>query len=400
MPSPTRVVVKLLSLLLCAHLSTATPHRCPSRIHLAIGSYTRMWWFPKAKGAGLTFATFRSTGFTTDLVLPNTTIGNNPSYCAIGRLSTLYCVMSERVSNLSRITPVGEYSTFPTDSDGSTHLSVLPSAGNTERVLTANYGDGSVSSLLISQGSRYGRRRSISHFVVPPELGATETGQQRLPHPHHILPLYDGTVLVTDLGADLVWHLSIGVDGKLKRLDTLKMRVGDGPRHSAHGKRGSVYVVNELSNTVARVKGCGRGLRICEHVKLTDGRKKAESGASASAIRVSEDTRFLYVSLRPKSPEHGYIIAFELGVDGGIWRRLGIWSSLGEHPRDMIIIENGPGCKSYLAVANRDSDHIVFIPRDKRTGRLGTRAEFEYAVSTPVSVLQVPVVPGLLGVTY
>eukprot|EP00171_Calliarthron_tuberculosum_P017687 IDg17687t1 len=173
------------------------------------------------------------------------------------------------------------------------------------------------------------------------------------------------------------------------------MRKGDGPRHAVRAPKGSVYVINELSNTIARVAGCSSGLRICEHVQLLDGRNKSSSGFSSAAVRVTADGRFLYASVRPRSPALGYIIGFALRADGAILRRIGIWSSQGVHPRDFIIIERAPDCASYIAVANRDSNHIVLIARNRVTGALGSRAVYTFPVRTPVTVLEVPVIPGL-----
>lgn len=62
----------------------------------------------------------------------------------------------------------------------------------------------------------------------------------------------------------------------------------------------------------------------------------------------------------------------------------------------MIIVENVAGCESCLPVANRHSDHVVFIPRYRHTDRLGGDDTLEYRVNTPVSVLQVSVLPRIV----
>lgn len=385
-----RLVALVFTVCICFCVVTESTS-CPAKVDLAIGSYTRLWWLSSAAGEGLTFATLTESSFTVSSVIRNTTKTENPAYCDTGRVSALYCVNSGRNSNVSLINNEGVVTSLPTHADGSTHVAVLPARPDGhERLLIPNYGDGSVTSMMFS---RAGALLSKSVYEVAPSLASFSEGQQKAPHPHHALPLSSTEALVADLGTDRVWHFNVRSNGALSVRDSVKMRLGDGPRHCVKGKNGSVYVVNEVSNTVARIAGCSSKLEICEHMALLNGRNKTVSGISSAAIRVSADGRFLYATSRMPNMEHGKIIAFKLGDRGAIDYRIGAWTTLGVWPRDFYIIENGPRCKSYIAVANRDSDNVVLLERNRQSGRLAYTAAFELQVRTPIAVLEVPRIP-------
>lgn len=380
----------LAAVLLLALTATASRLRsCPSSLTLVVGTYTYQSWLPTSAGVGVTLAEFRRGSLRTNCVLRNdTTSGENPSYCARGRGRSLYCVNENENGTLRHMSPAcysgglcasTRSSSTPTGAGGSTHVAVLPRRRDgRERVVVANYG-GAVTSF-VRDGDEY----ETFKYTVDPSLASFKTGQQSEPHPHMALPLYDGSVLVPDLGSDRVWRFDFANDGKLSVRDVLKMRLGDGPRHAAAGAGRNLYVVNELTNTVVRVRGCsGYDLVECERKSMRD---VPPNGAAAAAIRVSADYRFLYASTRLPGTENGKITVFKLGTDGSIGDRIGVYSTGGVHPRDFYIIEKAPDCKSYVAVVNRDSDNLLLFERDTKYGNIKPNVAFSLDVKTPTNV--------------
>lgn len=378
------------ALTLLATFTVAQP--CPTHVHFAIGSYTNMWWLPTSNGSGVTYVSLSSRSLQTTLLLPPKVIGYNPSYCVNGRDNALYCASTLMNSTIVRVAKDGSVTYGKSALEGSSHLEVLSNPGRNggERILTAHYGTSGVTAFV-----RNGNLYRAHVFRVPDRFASFDNGQQKAPHPHHILPLGNGDVLVTDLGADYVWKFGVDMNSAMHSKGGLKMQLGDGPRHAARGPGGDVYVVNELSNTVARVMGCG-GFRECERFNLLDGQNKTVSGISSAAIRVTKDGKFLYASVRRPDKELGGIVGFAL-KNGAISSKIGVWSSHGVHPRDFNIVENGPECKSFLAITNMNSDNLVFVQRNKMTGVLYSTPYAEMTLYTPTSVLEVDVIPGQNG---
>lgn len=401
-------------LLLLSIISAVFAHRyhrpryCPRSVKLAVGSYTFQPWLPTGRGRGVTILSLSKNSLRRVSTVSNvTTTGQNPSYCARSACSrgALYCV-----NEIGEGGALTKFSTTPahkrrklkkrflarTDTGGgsSTHLAVWKKWRG-ELIVTANFGGSSVSTLYYDPYSR--KVRLLDTNVVPKKFAtrfgtpeaATGFHPQNEPHPHHILPLSRRYFLAADLGSDRIWLYKIERHGKLKRFDGITLRKGDGPRHMARGKGRNMYVLNELSNTVVRVNGCGKFLgKECERVSvLPGGGHKDQTDMSSAAIRVSADKRFLYASIRPDK-QHGRIAAFALGKDGAIGKRVGVYSTHGEHPRDFYIVGNGPGCESYVVVSNMNSNNVVAIKRDRKTGVLHDDHQVHRAnVYTPTSVL-------------
>lgn len=369
-------------------LSLAAP-ACLEKLTLAVGSYTGQSWLPTSRGAGVTIVDLTARGLSSRAVLGPAKAGNNPSYCAACQTGALFCANENAPGGLSRNTPLSS-SISPSGGNGSTHVAIMPrwwARRDVERVVVANYG-GSVTVLV----PRDGKHVVASTFEVPKELASSTEGQQAEPHPHMILPLGTRFMVVPDLGSDSVWTINIDGKGMMKTIHRMKANKGDGPRHAARGPGWSVYVVNEISLTVMRLQWrvCSKkGYGMCQRVALL-GKGEKTDGASAAAIRVTKDKRFLYASVRFPDTTEGKIVGFMLEKDGKIGRKIGEWTSHGVHPRDFFIVEKGPGCKSYVAIVNRDSDNLVFVERNTKSGKLSSKVAHELKVYTPTSVLQIP----------
>lgn len=246
-------------------------------------------------------------------------------------------------------------------------------------------------------------KKIVGKFTVDPDLATgTNPRRQSRPNPHHVLPFVSANdtirVAVPDLGADRTFILRVLDSSALRLIDTVRHTNGDGPRHAVHHQpSGKLFVVNELSQTVSTL--CRKDqkknkLSICDRRQLLEG--GAHINGSAAAIRLSQDWRFLYVSVRRDSretPLHGRIVAFSLNAKSGtIVKKVGEWSSLGVHPRDFNIVENvrvKGSCRSYVIVANRDSNNVVFLRRFRKTGKLGKPNMTLRSIGNPSSVLQI-----------
>lgn len=377
---------------------------CSNSVKLAIGSYTFQPWLPTGKGQGVTIVKLTSTSLSKQYLISNVTrTGQNPAYCQKSSLcaTSLYCVNEVgeggSVTKFSTsLTKRTKFSSRPSEeSSGSTHLSVFPKGGS-EMIVTANYGGSSVSALYYDSYKR--KLRLLDVDVIPKRFAARsakpESGfhPQNDPHPHFVLSLTRRYFLVPDLGSDTIWLYKINQFGKLKRYNGIKLKFGDGPRHMVRGKGRNIYVLNELSNTVVRVNGCNRKFlsKECERkILLPNGGHKDDTQMSSAAIRLSADKRFLYASLRPDN-QHGRIAVFALGDDGSIGKRVGVYTTHGEHPRDFYIVDGvGTECESYVVVANMNSNKIVAIKRNKKTGELhDDHPIHRLTINTPTSVLE------------
>lgn len=373
---------------------------CPSQMAFAIGTFTNLPLKPSIAGKGVTLARLYGNSLEITSVLPDHLVGANPTYIASSSFSGLYlCNNVLPNGTVSLIKPSQRFpfvSVHTTTMPGQrpAHVSVVR-RGKQEILIVANVNGGTVKTFLRTLSGL----RGLSTFTVPPKLASSLrypslSTRQLEPHPHMVLPYRRGTI-VPDLGSDLVFYLSIDQHGKLTEKERIKFRPGDGPRHAVSHRSGTVFVVNELSNTVVTLRDDGRGkLKIAARKNLLA--PGIVSDGTAAAIRLSNDNRYLYVSLRLDSRtvrKIGAIVVFKIGRRGDILGKVGQWSSHGVHPRDFYIINsvyvNGQ-CRSYVAVANRDTDNVVFIRRWPTTGTLG-RPEFSLFVKSPASILPVDV---------
>lgn len=362
---------------------------CPQQIDFAIGSFTSLSWLPSANGSGITFISMKKSEVKQKLVLKADTIGSNPSYCARGREDAIYCSSQLHNGSIIRIDQGGSVATVKSPLGESVHVAVLPhpGSGGGERVLAAHYGSSGVTSFL-----RTGDKYKSNTVTIPTSVATFKEGRQDAPHPHQILLLGNGDILVPDLGSDYVWRYGTGSDGTLYGKGGLKVKAGDGPRHMVRGKGQNVYLLNELSNTVTRIMGCGE-FRECERKTIVP--STPDAGFTAGAILISDDAKYLYVSVRKPDMESGLIVGYALSASGEIGEKIGSWSSMGAHPRDFYLLDNGVSCKSFLVIANMNTNNVVFVERSKKTGELASKPYAAIRIDTPTSVLPINVIPGL-----
>lgn len=400
LPFPIRLA--LLLLLLLTHLHPALS-ACPTHLHLAIGSATLL---PDAPGRGITLVTLQNNTLSKLATLHQSLSGDNPTFLALSPPHVYTSNGNSTQGALRQISflpypPFIESRSVATDGGGVAHVSVLRTARGWTRVanagevvMTANFAGGSVNSFVnkgrrMKKGDVFRVPASLAARMRAPELGKI----QAEPRPHMVLQ-YKRGVLVPDLGSDVLFYLGVSrVTGRIWEISRTLLGKGDGPRHGVvHERSGVVYVVNELSNSMVAMRETQGGkFREESRWELLEGVKVGETDVvTSAAIRVSADGRFLYTSVRIQD-KVGIIVGFELNDrDGMVKRRIGRWSSGGEHPRDFFLVErvwSSGGCRSLLAVANRDSSNVVLMERNVYSGEvMGVRHQI--GIMSPTSVVQ------------
>ncbi|AMC94290.1 hypothetical protein AOC36_09995 [Erysipelothrix larvae] len=168
-------------------------------------------------------------------------------------------------------------------------------------------------------------------------------------HPH-TKDLY-----VCDLGLDMVHKYRL-----LNEISTYITPKGFGPRHIAfHPTQPVIYVFGELSSEIIVLKDDEFEFTHIQTLStLPASQQDVKSGA---AIRISDDGRFVYASNRG----HDSISVFEVNDDASLTMIQNITAG-GKHPRDFDITPD----QGYLLVANKDTDNISVLKRDKESGLL------------------------------
>lgn len=184
------------------------------------------------------------------------------------------------------------------------------------------------------------------NIVKNGEVIAQRTGKsihltrQTEPHTHFVGQTPDGYLTVCDLGTDT---LAI-YDKDLRLISESKSPNGYGIRHLVFSKDGKyIYAVNELIPSISVfIYGNGKA-RIVNTVEIECKNEKA----NGAAIRLSEDGKYLYVSLR----EENAICVFS--VDGESLSLLQKTDCSGDSPRDFDIGKNK------LIVCNEKSEKTI-----------------------------------------
>ncbi|MFF8811688.1 lactonase family protein [Streptomyces pactum] len=251
------------------------------------------------------------------------------------------------------LAPLGE--PVAVGGSGPTHLSVVG-----RRLLTANYGSGSVSSLpLCADGTLTGPPAVLTHQGSGPD-----PDRQRGPHAHQVLPDPTGRwVLGVDLGADTVRvHRLDPATGALHVHSTAPLPAGSGPRHLAfHPDGRTAYVLHEL---VPRLTVCawdGGSGRLTPLSDLAVTPEGAEPRAFPSVVTVAPDGRFAWVAVR------GTDTLVTLSLSDGP-RRPRITDRVecgGSWPRDLVAGPDG----RLLYVSNEWSGDVTWFAVDPVSGR-------------------------------
>lgn len=243
------------------------------------------------------------------------------------------------------------------DGSGPTHLSV-----HGQRLLTANYTSGSVSSLpLTADGIPAGPASVLAHQGSGPDRDRQET-----PHAHQVLPDPSGRwVLSVDLGTDSVRVCAPDpATGALRLHAETVLRAGTGPRHLAFHPDGTVvYVVHELRPqlTVCRWNAGSGELEPVGEVPVTSEGVPGGERDYPSTVVVSPDGRFLWVAIRGADA----LATFSLSGRAEKPQLTDTVPCGGSWPRDLVADPSG----RRLYVSNEWSGNVTWFDVDPVTGQ-------------------------------
>ncbi len=197
-------------------------------------------------------------------------------------------------------------------------------------IYTANYHTGDVSKI------KY--QKSVNEINL--EL-KTRTNIKNKAGAHMIFPFLD-KIIVPCLLMDKIFVLN-------KDLETEKVisfKKGSGPRHLAVSKDYKyIYLVCELSCELLMLD-VNNDFKEIKKIKLTEDFTK---NPSAAAIRMSEDKKTLYISVR------GTNTILIVDIENDNFNILQNYQLTIEHPRDILNIEKD----KYLLVSGMNSDKVV-----------------------------------------
>ncbi len=148
---------------------------------------------------------------------------------------------------------------------------------------------------------------------------------------------------------------------------------GAGPRHGvfnrAHTK---LYMVSEWSNQLFLFQVHGYEFTLVQCMSVLPDIGNCQD-AAAAAVRLAEDERFLYISIR------GIDCLCVVDVSGDYGTVIQHTSCGGVHPRDIVLSQD----EKFLLAANRYGGGIVSMERDQNSGLLGRP---QYSVPMPECV--------------
>jgi 6-phosphogluconolactonase len=241
-----------------------------------------------------------------------------------------------------------------TGGDHPCHLAIDPTG---RWIVASNYGTGDFSVHPID-GEVFDRVAGAAHTGSGPNRG-----RQEGPHAHASAFTPDGRLLlVADLGIDRVIGYSFDDEtGAVERRFEVDTGPGTGPRHLAFHPDGEhLFVVNELSNTVAVFRRTGEGF---EAFGTTTTLPDGTTTNQAAGLRVSSDGSRVYVSNRG----HDSIAVLAFSASTGL-ELTAVGSCGGAWPRDFAVL----GDLACLVVGNRHDDELVLISLDSDGGAIGS----------------------------
>ena len=198
--------------------------------------------------------------------------------------------------------------------------------------------------------------------------------RQEAPHAHSIYTDPSNRyTFVCDLGMDRIWLYRFDMEkGRLEAAEKpfVQTAAGSGPRHLAfHGNGRWIYALNELNGTVAHYDwDADNGILEPKEVLSTVPEDLQELNISAE-ILVHPSNRFLYASNRG----HDSLAVFRISESDGSLEPIQRVSCGGAHPRNFVISPDG----YLLAVANRDSNNIVYFAVHSQSGELAAAETVE-----------------------
>ena len=361
------ILIIYILLFMCSMFVQSTNYR------LLIGTYTA-----PGKGQGiysysldLVNGVFTQQSVTTDIT--------NPSFQALtSDKKFVYSVSESNNGSLAcafrfnkKTAKLNFINSSSTTSGGPCFISVT-----NKHVFTANYGGGSLSVFGRNEdGSLTNVQQVIQHVGK-----SIDTERQGEPHVHQVMITPDKKyLLANDLGTDKVTVYKYNSDTSTNVLvpfDSITLKLGSGPRHSAFSKDGKlVYVLQEIDGTLSVMSLNNGRLKLLQETSVSIRKGIVNRAAD---IHFSPDGKFLYATNRGTAND---ITCFAVAKNGKLTLTQQV-STDGDGPRNFAISPDG----KYLLVGHQNTDNIVVFTRDKKTGSL-TDTGKRIAVGSPVCLL-------------
>ncbi len=348
--------------------------------YLLIGTYT------SGKSEGIYVYKFNTkTGDNSFLSLAKT---SNPSYLAVAPNKKMVYAVNENADSTMH-TVGGNISAFSFKKGILKEVNKQPSGGKHpcyvavdktgKWVFAGNYTSGTVGLLKVKKD---GALDTLTKIIEHTGSGPDKARQQG-PHVHATFLTADNKyLLVPDLGIDkLMLYNFNNKSGTLTaaKIPYQKTDGGSGPRHvDIHPNGKYIYLVLEMTGEIAVFKNFGNAdLQQIQTISAQPPYIKT-SNISGADIHVSPDGKFLYSSNRGNA---NTIAIFSINAKDGKLTPVGQQPTMGIKPRNFNFSPDG----NFLLVANQESDNIVILKVDKKTGLLADTGK-QINVPNPVCI--------------
>ena len=295
----------------------------------------------------------------------------NPTYLTKSDKNILYTV--------SKRSELGGLSAFDVTTDNPLFLNDVSAEGAPpayvavdnarQLVYSSNYHKGLIS---ISKIQADG---SLSLISETANEGHGPKPEQTSSHIHFTDLTPDNRLVVCDLGTDQLLTFDVSDDGAIKQVAEYRSAPGFGSRHIVFHKNGKLaYLAGELSSEVTLLSYNQTDGSFKEIQTLSSIPSDWDAHNGIAAIRISKDSRFLYVSNRG----HNSIACYALADDGKM-ALIQLIPTEGDFPRDFSLNKS----EEFLVVANQNTDNASLFERDSTSGKLTL---LQKDISVPESV--------------
>ena len=235
-------------------------------------------------------------------------------------------------------------------------------------VVLANYSSGSVAALPVQTDGSLGEAAAF----VQHEGSSVNPKRQKAPYAHSIVISPDNRfALAADLGIDkvLIYRLDAAAS-KLSVNDaqgSVSVEPGSGPRHlTFHPNRKSVYLINELKNTVTFFAYEPDSGKLTTKQTISTLPADFDGVTHTAEVKITPNGKFLYGTNRG----HDSIACYRIGDDGRL-SLIKIEPSLGKGPQNLLITPDG----GWVICANMPGNSVVVFRINTETGELTATGE-------------------------
>lgn len=287
----------------------------------------------------------------------------NPSFVIANKAKTIVVAVEETASKEG-----GKVTSFSYDSNSNTftrlssfftkgdHPCTVAFSPKENFIVVGNYSGGNLSVFPIDKKGNLSQSVNAMQF----EGQSINRDRQEKSHVHCIVfHPKENSMFVADLGRDVIEIIPFDENSKTflqnEKSVAVKAAAGSGPRHLVWNKAGTrLYVTFELTNEVGVFEYKNNQLLPIQTIALT----KEKTTGSTAELRLSNDEKFLYASVRGVD---NHIVVMKIADD----KLEKIQTVKTERtPRNFIISNN----QNYILVASQSSNLITVYKRDRKTG--------------------------------